>query len=157
MGATLSVRQQFPGAGLPYLVELDVRVEDGKPVCQALRAQRRARGEPVTSEGLRKLPVAGFLRNSVPVAAMKAQELSPGHFKLEWLDEPGDEGTATKLDQRIKRRWPPSREQLTQVARLYREARPSGAPRRHIENELRVSPSTAARLIRAAKDQGLLK
>src|SRR5207245_7522771 len=65
---------------LPYDVELMVGVENGRFVVESLIARRRDGGPPVTSDGLRDVPVASLLRQA-------AQQMLVG---LEDVDDDAD-------------------------------------------------------------------
>ena len=174
----VSARYRFPGAGftsigqglalpgeyglsiddeaLPYLVEMDVRVEDGKPTCEALKVARRPGGPPVTGEGIRKLPVAGFLRHTVQDVAYRVTETGSGTYKLEPLERK-EMPAARQLYEATRRRESMSDERLQEAARSYREAERRGAaPAEAVRQAMFVSRSTAARLVRAAREKGLL-
>jgi hypothetical protein len=61
---------------LPYLVSMDIEFQGGRFVCQSLTCKQRPDGEPVTSEGIRAIPVAQLIRRALvgnPFAVM--------HFK----------------------------------------------------------------------------
>jgi hypothetical protein len=65
-GKEFALPKSFTGAirtkSLPYRVVLDVTLESDRFICEALHAERKKGGPPVTSEGIRKLPVRELIR-----------------------------------------------------------------------------------------------
>jgi hypothetical protein len=178
--ANVKVIQRFPGGGMvpfgegfslpvsykvsvddpqyPFIVELDVSVLDGQPQCRELRVKAREGGPPVTGEELRKLRVAGFLRHTARYAAYRHEAQPDGSVKFTPVGE--DEDVDTIYSQLRKRgpRRERDYERLKEVASIYRAALARREPpTKTVARELSVAESTAAKLVRAARDKGLLK
>lgn len=172
----LGIRYRFPGPGmvriaddlmapgeygitvddeaLPYVVELDVVLEDQRPSCKEIRCIRRPGGPPVTSEGIREIPVSGILRHTLQDVAYRVDEISPGQYKLTPVSK-GNDIEATY--QAARRRFPLTDDRLEKAALLYQEAEARGdPPTKNVAEAMHVSRSTAARLVREARKRGHL-
>jgi hypothetical protein len=140
--------------GLPYRLELRVVYEDGRFVVDQLAVKRREGGPPVTTEGLREVPIAALLRLAVESNIMHVGPTEhDGHtssWKLTWA-------SPLALSERAKGGGGPSDEDLRTVAALYQVAYATGqAPTRLVMNRLDLPRSTASRWVRMARDRGLL-
>lgn len=172
----LSIRYRIPGAGMlrigeglmapgeygitldgediPYVIELDVALEAEKPVCKELRARQRPGGPPVTSETLRRIPVARILRDTLQDVAFRVTETGPGEYRLEPVHEQEDvEATFAAA----RKREPLTENRLEKAALIYRDAEARGdPPTKAVAEAMHVSRSTAARLVREARNRKLL-
>jgi hypothetical protein len=140
--------------GLPYRLELRVVHEDGRFVVDQLTVKRREGGPPVTTEGLREVPVAAFLRLAVESNVMRVgptiRDGNRSSWKLTWA-------SPLALSERAKGGGGPSDEDLRTVAALYQVAYATGqAPTKLVMNRLDLPRSTASRWVRMARDRGLL-
>ena len=140
--------------GLPYRLELRVVHEDGRFVVDQLTVKRREGGPPVTTEGLREVPVAAFLRLAVESNVMRVgptiRDGNTSPWKLTWA-------SPLALSERAKGGGGPSDEDLRTVAALYQVAYATGqAPTKLVMNRLDLPRSTASRWVRMARERGLL-
>jgi len=130
---------------LPYNVELMVGVENGRFVVDSLTARRRDGGPPVTSDGLRDVPVASLLRQA-------AQQMLVG---LEDVDD--DSSGALVDDVQGLLNDAQSETRLRAIARSYRVAALLGdPPTQAVADAFGVARSTAGRWIAQAREMGVL-
>lgn len=171
------------GQELPYRVRLKVVMEHGEPRVQSLTCERLPDGPPVTSEGLRRLPVARMLRLSIRLVAWKRTESmlsdddepTPGEGRARarrafsgaavlGLD---DEAALRAAEREMTGRrltWRVTDDHLRDVARIYREAEgqigsrgvpePTKAVYEHFKDQ--ASRPTAARWVMEARRRGFL-
>jgi len=143
--------------GYPYAVELEIAVRYGLPTCSRLVLSQRDGGEPVSSRGLRAVPLTRYLALATAQAALKAYPQVDGSVAYEpmWGEE------VVRGPEDIEGPRPMSDEHLREVARIYREAvgRGSNAPRRAIEADPRwhASTATVGRWVQAARRRGFLR
>jgi hypothetical protein len=140
--------------GLPYRLELRVVYEDGRFIVDQLTVKRREGGPPVTTEGLREVPVAAFLRLAVESNIMRVgptiRDGDKSSWKLTWA-------SPLALSERARAGAGPSDEDLRTVAALYQVAYATGqAPTKLVMNRLELPRSTASRWVRMARERGLL-
>ena len=140
--------------GLPYRLELRVVYEDGRFVCDQLTIKRLPDGPPVTTEGLREVPVAAFLRLAVESNVMRVgptiHEGNTSSWELQWA-------SPLELSERARSGGGPSDADLRTVAALYQVAYATGgAPTKLVMNRLGLPRSTASRWVRMARERGLL-
>jgi hypothetical protein len=115
--------------GLPYRLELRVVYEDGRFVVDQLTVKRREGGPPVTTEGLREVPIAALLRlavesNVVRVRRSATRDGDTSSWEMTWA-------SPLALSERAKGGGGPSDEDLRTVAALYQVAYATGqAPTR---------------------------
>jgi hypothetical protein len=161
-----------PGLGLPktftthveleqlYSLDLEVAYEQpvggrmGHFVCNRLTVERREDGPPITTEGLRQIPVAAFVRMAVEAHRMRVgPRQHDGHtstWELTWA------GPIT-LSERARAGGGPSDEDLRAVADVYQLAYVTGgAPTKTVMERLALPRSTASRWVRMARERGLL-
>jgi hypothetical protein len=155
LGGGLAGRSPFTWPaeeGLPYRLELRVVHEDGRFVVDQLTVRRREGGPPVTTEGLREVPIAALLRLAVESNVMHVGPTTRDGDKSTW-----DLTWASPLSERAKGGGGPSDEDLQTVAALYQVAYATGqAPTRLVMNRLELPRSTASRWIALARKRGLL-
>jgi hypothetical protein len=161
-----------PGLGAPreftfrveeerlYSLEFDVVYEQpvggrmGNFVVNRLTISRRDDGPPITSEGIRQIPVAAFLRLAVEGNLLRIgptiREGDKSTWKLTWT------GPIT-LSERARHGGGPSDEDLRAVADVYQIGYVTGAPpTKMVMERLGLPRSTASRWIRMARERGLL-
>jgi hypothetical protein len=135
---------------LPYVVEIEVALEGGRFVCEALRAERKKGGPPVTSEGIRKLPVGGLIRT----AAME------NIYRVRKNPTARDSVTTTKAHLGGFERFAaagPTDEALEYVALVYRLAYACNEnPTQAVTEAFGLPRSTAERWVSRARDLGLI-
>jgi len=162
-----------PGLGAPreftfrveeeglYSLEADVIYEQpvggrmGHFVVDRLTIRRREDGPPVTTEGLREIPVAAFLRLALEGSLLRIgpterdEERRTSSWKLTPLGP-------IALSERAQAGGGPSDADLRAVADIYQLAYLTGAPTKTVMQRLDLPRSTASRWIRIARDRGLL-
>lgn len=141
--------QAFTARRLPYRVEIDVVLEGDRFVCETLKAERKKGGPPVTSEGVRRIPVQDLIRTAALQFIHRVKEnprakgeviISPGigSFKRLALAGPTDEA-------------------LEHVALVYRLAYACNeAPTKAVIEAFGLSQSTGERWVSKAREKGLL-
>jgi hypothetical protein len=121
----------------------------GRFICQALTVRQRPGGPPVTSEVIRRVPVARLIRG---VGSSHWQTVDVRENEISFTDARLTEEMAARL-----REQGPTRESLTWVARAYRLALVLGdSPTQAVERGLGLPRSTAGRWVALARQQGLL-
>jgi hypothetical protein len=137
-----------------YDLELRVVYEAGRFVVDELTVKRRTGGPPVTSEGIREIPVAALLRRAVEGQLMHVGPPIRGEGKTSW--EMTWAGPVT-LSERAQGGGGPSDADLRAVADVYHVAYATGGPPlKTVMNRLGLPRSTASRWIRMARERGLL-
>jgi len=127
-----------------YDLDFEAVFEAGRFVVDQLVVHRRADGPPVTTEGLREVPVAGLLGAAV-------------EMNVQYVDQTGAAGKTTSWLEVQRRGSGPSDLELEIVAGAYRAAYAAGAPpTKAVMDKLGVPRSTASRRIRMARERGLL-
>jgi hypothetical protein len=145
-----------------YSLEADVIYEQpvggrmGHFVVDRLIIRRREDGPPVTTEGLREIPVAAFLRLALEGSLLRIgpterdEERRTSSWKLTPLGP-------IALSERAQAGGGPSDADLRAVADIYQLAYLTGAaPTKTVMQRLDLPRSTASRWIRIARDRGLL-
>ena len=123
---------------LPYDVAVDAELEDGRYVVKRLCATRKEGGPPVTTDGLRAVPVARILAHG---AAGTLVKVTP--------NTAGTEFTAAPVG--------PWDDELTQVAGVYRLAYACGLPpTKAVAESFEIPASTAAKKVMKARKAGVL-
>ncbi len=141
----------------PYLLEIHVVFVDGRPTCENLQVRQKPGGPPVTSEGLRRVPLAGYVR---ACAGMHAQRITsePDGQQVSH----GTWGSANQADRAASAVAPVrKRRQITdgflaEVAAVYTGA--DDSPVRAVERAFGpgVPRPTAARWVLEARRRGYL-
>jgi hypothetical protein len=147
VGGDLHVPERFTATDnppdLPYEIEMTIALDGDQLVCESLTCRRREGGEPVTSEGMRQVPVARFLFHA---AAAVVRDIGGGGGQL-WsaVGPPPDPSTG------------PTDDVLTYVAKLYAFAVLCGqAPTKIVAENIGLPKSTAAYWVSQARKRGLL-
>src|SRR4029453_13909603 len=123
LGSGLAGWSPFPWPaeeGLPYRLELRVVYEDGRFVVEQLTVKRREGGPPVTTEGLREVPIAALLRLAVESNGGRVRRSAPrdddtSSWEMTWA-------SPLALSERAKGGGGPSDQDLRTVAALYQVA-----------------------------------
>jgi hypothetical protein len=139
---------------LPYRVELEIVAEGGSFACRGLRCESRPGGPAVTGEGIRRLPIAGFVRHTLQDVALV--QVGKGHYV-----PLGDQADLEEIFAAYRRtetgRRPITDDELAEVAEIYRAALLSDpAPTRAVAKAKHLSRSHAARLVGRARAAGFL-
>jgi hypothetical protein len=163
LGPGLGIRREFTfrvEEERLYSLEADVVYEQpvggrmGHFVCNRLTVKRREDGPPITTEGLREIPVAAFLRRAVEDNLMRVRPTIREGNKSSWMltwAEP------IALSERARAGGGPSDEDLRAVADVYGLAFVTGgAPTKTVMERLGLPRSTAGRWIKMARERGLL-
>jgi hypothetical protein len=133
---------------LPYIVEIEVEFEDDRLVPISVSARRKPRGQPISSDGLRRLPVKGLVRQMALMNLMKVDETSPATYRISPDALRGLEGIAT---------GGPTDEALEYVALVYRIAfAANDNPVQAVMDIFQLPRSTASRWVGQARERGFL-
>jgi hypothetical protein len=129
----------------PYKVEMACRVVDGAAVCVSLCCHGDE-SVPVNSSGVRSLAVARWMRLGLAMASLERG-----------TDGSCDNGAGVSLATSHSRGRRPIDDsgRLHRVAEVYNAA--SRAPTQAVAGELHYSLAQAGRLVRAARDAGLIE
>jgi hypothetical protein len=157
MAAKLDAHVDMPD--LPYVLDVEVGVLHGDPICVSLRAQQRPGGPAVTRSGLNSIPVEQIVRFATAETAMSVSKQAE-HNILRPLT-PAEKAVEFRALQRPRgRRAEPGQQQLLveRAATMYRELTSSGVrhPKPVIATELSLSRSYVGALLGRARKQGLL-
>jgi hypothetical protein len=136
---------------IPYHVTLDIVLRDERFEVESLVAERKKNGPPVTSEGIRKIPVQELLRTAATknVCRIKKNPKAPDSvvitpFPIHGLERFAAEG--------------PTDEALEHVALIYRLAYAvREQPTKAVELAFGLARSTAERWVNSARDLGLIE
>ena len=139
------------------LVDLDMAVIDGVPVCDAVRIQRREGGASLTGTELRRVPVAEIIDfASTQVATRNVETFADGSTAWEPTDDDPEGRRQVQHDVRKAiRRRAITDELLRDVARIYRLN--PGSPTKSVSEALHVSPAQASRYVRQARERQFLE
>src|ERR1700683_3244660 len=132
----------------PYLYEIEVVVIDGQARCDELRVLRRPAGPPVTSEALRRVPLATYLMLSASLFTYHAQLDENGDVVFMQSTGSGDEAALVRA---ARPQTKATDTHLREVARIYMES--GKKPTLAVQRAYGVSRATAARWVRAARDK----
>jgi hypothetical protein len=142
-----------------YDLELDVVVEvpsgdrTGRFVCESLQVKQRNGGPPVTSEGIRGIPVATLTKAAGARHILETQVSGSGDTRLTKISPLTF--TPEQLEQ--LRQDGPVDTTLQRVSVLYRLALVMGEPpTRAVERTFNLPRSTAGRWVSLARDRGFL-
>jgi hypothetical protein len=145
---------------LPYVVELEVRVVDGRPTCSRLTLLQRDGGAPVTSRELRGVQLSRYLALAAGAHAMRftTEGMAAGSVAVEpmW----GEEVVVrrTDVEKPSPGRRPLTDDHLKKVAQIYREAQRDGRPTSAaISAELSGATATVSRWVGEARARGFLE
>jgi hypothetical protein len=137
-------------AECPILVEIHVAVVDGQPQCVELLCRPRSGGPPVSSESLRQVRLARYVRQSTTLYSVRVE----GHGDEEFMQATGT-GDELLLARASQSRHEMTDELLREVADVYSGAhgsKPTIAVMRHFD----VSRPTAGRWVMEARKRGHL-
>lgn len=125
---------------LDYDVTLDVELTDGRYECVDLTCSRRPGGPPVTTNGIRSIPIGRLIEQGI--APYVLHSTPNPHAEGEWVVSPAGY----------------SDDELVKVAAIYRLAYACGLPpTTAVANALGVTQSVAGnRVMKARRKEGLL-
>jgi hypothetical protein len=136
---------------IPYDATLTIELQESRYVCTSMTLRQRQGGPPVTSQGLRAIPVASLIRPIVQGKVWLLHEESPSPGVI--TREPG---TATDLPSAKRRRRRPG-EDVDAAAEVYAVAAITGQPpTKAVADELDIPLGTARRLVAQARASGYL-
>jgi hypothetical protein len=136
---------------LDYDLELTLDVVAGRMQCTDLRVTRRPGGPPVTSENLRRIPIASMVGFAIQhVGVVMEAEPDPdwdvGYREVPYQPPPDDFAAGGMTD-----------EALEHTARVYRWAMATGAkPYGVLERDFNLPRAKASRWIATARRRGIL-
>jgi hypothetical protein len=136
---------------VPYRVTLEVVLKGERFEVESLTAERKRNGPPVTSEGIRKIPVQELVRTAAMrhIHRVKKNPKAPEESiitpaRLQGFDRFSAEG--------------PTDEALEHVALVYRLAFAArDRPTKAVEEAFGLARSTAERWVSKARDLGLIE
>lgn len=129
---------------LPYTVDLEVVVRAGRLVCETLTLHAIDDGPPVTTDALRRVPVAGIVRAGLVGHVLERDPDNPQSY------------TPFSPDADIAKHGPTD-EALRAAATIYRLAYALGdSPTKAVATALELTHSTAARWVATARERGFL-
>jgi hypothetical protein len=134
---------------IPYDATLTIEFQDTRYVCTSMTLKQRKGGPPVTSQGLRSIPMASLIRPVVQgkVLLMHEESPSPGVITRE-------PGSAADLPDAKRRRRRPG-EDVDAAAVVYAVAAITGQPpTKAVSDELGIPLGTARRLVAQALEAG---
>lgn len=134
---------------LDHTVELDVRVKDGLPTCEAVRVERNAACPPLSGRELRRLPVANMVEFACAQAGVVLH--APGSMSPPTSDAEFDE-VAEDVAVAVRRRRVDDG-LLRDVAAAYVE---HGRDVQSLREVFHVSLSQAHRYLKAARERGFI-
>ncbi len=142
--------------GAPLIVTMDVTVDSaGRPTCRSIRLDP-AEGTTITAVTMRTVRLADLLRVAMGAAAERVvvEDGRPVGFAPMSASDVYRARGETKIRRRRRRASALDPDLVRRAAEHYRDG--LDTPLKMVERELHVSRSTASRLVRAARDAGLL-
>lgn len=131
----------------PYAIRLDVVIDDGRFLVEQMTCTRHGDGPPVTSEGIRTVPVGRLLAYAAFRHVFVAKKAGGGRAVSPFA--------GTELAEGAKQG--PTDEVLRNVAVVYQVHYACGvAPTKGVENSFKLARSTAGRWIAMARERGFL-
>lgn len=134
----------------PFIAELYVVMEDGRPVCEQVHLERREGGPPIDGATLR-LPLVAMLRHTAAAVALRVDKKQKGKAAAIRDDDLEDFYKALRTVERAPGRRPITDEMLRHVAKIYRDAGSTGSPVAAVKAALDISRSHAGRLVMRAR------
>lgn len=136
---------------LDFAVRMEIDIVDGRLSCVSLTTERLAEGPPITSEGLRRVPVAEYVMGAARYGREILLERIPdsgGTYRLaEFKPPPPDFARDGMTD-----------DALEQVARLYAWAQATGRKATGVLlKDYGMPRPTATRWIQTARRRGILR
>ena len=132
----------------PYRIELNVVIDDGRFTVEQMTCTQHGNGPPVTSEGLRAIPVARLLAFAAFRNVFVVKNAPDGSSAVTPFD-------GADLAEGAKRG--PTDDVLRKVAVVYQVQYACGlAPTKGVEDSFKLARSTAGRWIAMARERGLL-
>jgi hypothetical protein len=148
-------RASFDEPERPYTFEIDVTVSRSGFECREVTFTARP-GEALQGSELR-VPIAGMIRHSAPVMAMREAPEQPGKWVQVWGEEELEAFYAAfRSYERKGGREPITASRLREVARIYKANERSGAPSKAVAAALDLSDSYARALVARARAAGVL-
>lgn len=135
----------------PYELEAWVKLEAGRYVVEKLVIGRQAGGPPVTSEGIRGIPVQAIVREVIREAAERIVNTGArGRATARW--------TRSNSDIARLRKAGPIDETLQVAADVYRVSRVIGdPPAKAVAQAFQIPQRTATYWIKLARERGFLE
>jgi Family of unknown function (DUF6214) len=138
----------------PYSLDLHVVYDGGRFVVDQLTVTRRPGGPPITTEGLREIPIAAMVRTGIENGLMR---VGPREYDGRTSSWKLTKAEPIALSERAQAGGGPSDDDLRAVADVYHIAYAVGEPpTKTVMERLGLSRSTASRWIALARKRGLL-
>lgn len=147
MAATATWNGKGDPEELPYDIDIEVELEEGRFNCVDLRCSRRRGGPPVTTELMRKLPVVGLTRMVAHEYVVHREKSSKGTTKI----SPYNWNAAAAAAEG------PTDKTLQAVAVAYKFAYACWwPPTQYVATQFELPRSTAAKWVTMARQAGYL-
>jgi hypothetical protein len=137
-----------------HAVELDIEIQDGTPVVNAIRIERNRKKPSLSGTELRRLPLRDWVNYAVARAAHMPREGVEGVATFAPASNEESSVIAIAAD-RTPRRRKITDEHLKDVARVYRAAVDDN-PRDAVMDSFGVKAAMASRYIKFARERGFL-
>lgn len=146
-----TARFEFPD---DHAAELDIAIQDGSPVCDAIRIERNPKKPSLSGNELRRMPLRDWVNFAVGHVALMPREGEPGVATL--TSATAEEVRAiTRAADRAPRRRKITDDHLREVARFYRN-NVDDNPRDAVMETFGVKAAMASRYIKLARERGFL-
>ncbi|WP_448613343.1 hypothetical protein [Modestobacter sp. URMC 112] len=136
---------------LDFTVQMGIDIVDGRLSCVSLSAERLTGGPPITSEGLRRVPVAEYVMGAARFGReilLERIQNDDGTYRVVEFDPPAPDFARDGMTD----------EALEQVARIYAWAQATGRKATGILlNDYGMPRPTATRWIQTARRRGILR
>jgi hypothetical protein len=134
-----------PEASIPYSGTMRVQLQDGRFVVTALELRQAPEGPPITSDGLRAVPIAALIRGAAHRGVILGHD--EGFDVSDPRPLPGPEVAANG----------PTPEALRAAAVIHRYATVAGIPpKQEVAKRLGLTVPTAGRWLVTARREGLI-
>ena len=148
-----TARFSFPD---DHTVDLEIRVQNGAPVCEEIHILRNPSRPSLDGAEIRRMPLRDWVTYAVGLAAMTHRESGyQGTHKLEPASPDETERIIGEARRRFRRNTITD-DLLRDVARVYR-ANQESKPRDAVADTFQVAPSTATRYLKLARERGFLR
>lgn len=136
---------------VPYVVDLQIAFDGDRVTCESLTCRQRARGGPITSEGMTRVRAAELVHAAAREAVVEESAfIEPGQPAV-MISEPFE------VPPPPEGRAGPNDEHLRALGVIYTVAYAcGGSPRREVMEQLSLTRTTANRWVKLARERGHL-
>lgn len=154
---------ELPGAwklrvnapSLPYLIHLQIEMEEGNPVCRTFTCEQRPGGEPVATTALRRIPVDRLITDSIIGLGLFTTSKRGTNGTITRRPARMDEVAAETALRRAGRIHRLTLDHLREVAAVHNAG--GSARDEAVRARWNVLPRTARRWVAAARHEGFLE